>query len=63
MRRVDGTSLPYIAMEYVAGVHSIILIGRKGYGFGCVKYAVQIADAWLQLMQLASSIATLSLRM
>jgi serine/threonine protein kinase/Tol biopolymer transport system component len=45
-QEIDGTPLPYIAMEYVAGDTLDHLIGRKGLRIRDVlKYAVQIADA------------------
>jgi eukaryotic-like serine/threonine-protein kinase len=45
-QEIDGKSLPYIAMEYVAGDTLDHLIGRKGLRIRDVlKYGVQIADA------------------
>jgi len=45
-QEIDGKSIPYIAMEYVAGDTLDHLIGRKGLRIRDVlKYAVQIADA------------------
>jgi serine/threonine protein kinase/Tol biopolymer transport system component len=45
-QEVDGKSIHYIAMEYVAGDTLDHLIGRKGLGVrNAIKYAGQIADA------------------